>query len=235
MFAVILAGGKGSRLGSLTKSIPKPMVKIGGKPIIWHLLKILNSNGINDFIICLGYKGNVIKNYLKKQKYNWNIQCLETGQDTLTAKRIFLVKDYIKSQKFLMTYGDGLANINLKKLYNLHCKKKKIATVTAVPPIPRFGSLQIKKNNVIKFNEKIKDNKNLINGGFFILDKKIFKVINLNKNVMWEQEPMKILTKKKQLTAYFHKSFGTQWIQRDQKYLNELSMKKKFLGRYGKN
>ena len=116
MFAVILAGGKGSRLGSLTKSIPKPMVKIGGKPIIWHLLKILNSNGINDFIICLGYKGNVIKNYLKKQKYNWNIQCLDTGQDTLTAKRIFLVKDYIKSQKFLMTYGDGLANVNIKNL-----------------------------------------------------------------------------------------------------------------------
>ena len=228
MFAVILAGGKGSRLGSLTKSIPKPMVKIGGKPIIWHLLKILNSNGINDFIICLGYKGNVIKNYLKKQKYNWNIQCLETGQDTLTAKRIFLVKDYIKSQKFLMTYGDGLANINLKKLYNLHCKKKKIATVTAVSPIPRFGSLQINKNNVTKFNEKIKDNKNLINGGFFILDKKIFNVINLNKNVMWEQEPMKILTKKKQLTAYFHKSFWHPMdTERDQKYLNELSMKKK--------
>lgn len=228
MFAVILAGGKGSRLGSLTKSIPKPMVKIGGKPIIWHLLKILNSNGINDFIICLGYKGNVIKNYLKKQKYNWNIQCLDTGQDTLTAKRIFLVKDYIKSQKFLMTYGDGLANINLKKLYNLHCKKKKIATVTAVSPIPRFGSLQIKKNNVTKFNEKIKDNKNLINGGFFILDKKIFNVINLNKNVMWEKEPMKILTKKKQLTAYFHKSFWHPMdTERDQKYLNELSMKKK--------
>ncbi len=228
MFAVILAGGKGSRLGSLTKSIPKPMVKIGGKPIIWHLLKILNSNGINDFIICLGYKGNVIKNYLKKQKYNWNIQCLDTGQDTLTAKRIFLVKDYIKSDKFLMTYGDGLANIDLKKLYNLHCKKKKIATVTAVSPIPRFGSLQIKKNNVTKFNEKIKDNKNLINGGFFILDKKIFNVINLNKNVMWEQEPMKILTKKKQLTAYFHKSFWHPMdTERDQKYLNELSMKKK--------
>ena len=128
-----------------------------------------------------------------------------------------------------MDDGDGLANINLKKLYNLHCKKKKIATVTAVSPIPRFGSLQIKKNNVIKFNEKIKDNKNLINGGFFILDKKIFKVINLNKNVMWEQEPMKILTKKKQLIAYFHESFWHPMdTERDQKYLNELSMKKKF-------
>ena len=228
MYAVILAGGKGSRLGSLTKSIPKPMVKIGGKPIIWHLLKILNSNGINNFIICLGYKGNVIKNYLGKLNNRWNIKCLDTGLNTLTAKRIFLVKKHIKSQKFLMTYGDGLANINLKKLYKLHCKKKKIATVTAVSPIPRFGSLVIKKNNVTKFNEKPKDNKNLINGGFFILDKKIFDIINLNKNVMWEQEPMKILTKKKQLSAYFHSDFWHPMdTERDQKYLNELYLKKK--------
>ncbi len=228
MYAVILAGGKGSRLGSLTKSIPKPMVKIGGKPIIWHLLKILNSNGINNFIICLGYKGNVIKNYLGKLNNRWNIKCLDTGLNTLTAKRIFLVKKHIKSQKFLMTYGDGLANINLKKLYKLHCKKKKIATVTAVSPIPRFGSLVIKKNNVIKFNEKPKDNKNLINGGFFILDKKIFDIIDLNKNVMWEQEPMKILTKKKQLSAYFHSDFWHPMdTERDQKYLNELYLKKK--------
>ena len=228
MYAVILAGGKGSRLGSLTKSIPKPMVKIGGKPIIWHLLKILNSNGINNFIICLGYKGNVIKNYLSKLNNRWNIKCLDTGLNTLTAKRIFLVKKHIKSQKFLMTYGDGLANINLKKLYKLHCKKKKIATVTAVSPIPRFGSLVIKKNNVTKFNEKPKDNKNLINGGFFILDKKIFDIINLNKNVMWEQEPMKILTKKKQLSAYLHSDFWHPMdTERDQKYLNELYLKKK--------
>ena len=228
MYAVILAGGKGSRLGSLTKSIPKPMVKIGGKPIIWHLLKILNSNGINNFIICLGYKGNVIKNYLGKLNNRWNIKCLDTGLNTLTAKRIFLVKKHIKSQKFLMTYGDGLANINLKKLYKLHCKKKKIATVTAVSPIPRFGSLVIKKNNVTKFNEKPKDNKNLINGGFFILDKKIFDFFDLNKNVMWEQEPMKILTKKKQLSAYFHSDFWHPMdTERDQKYLNELYLKKK--------
>tara|TARA_B100000989_G_scaffold289968_1_gene262542 strand:- start:99 stop:800 length:702 start_codon:yes stop_codon:yes gene_type:complete len=228
MYAVILAGGKGSRLGSLTNSIPKPMVKIGGKPIIWHLLKILNSNGINNFIICLGYKGNIIKNYVGKLNTKWNIKCLDTGLNTLTAKRIFLTKEYINTQKFLMTYGDGLANINLKKLYNLHCKKKKIATVTAVSPIPRFGSLQIRKDNVTKFNEKVKDNKNLINGGFFILDKKIFDVINLNKNVMWEQEPMKILTKKKQLSAYFHNGFWHPMdTERDQKYLNKLYLRKK--------
>ena len=135
MYAVILAGGKGSRLGSLTKSIPKPMVKIGGKPIIWHLLKILNSNGINNFIICLGYKGNVIKNYLGKLNNRWNIKCLDTGLNTLTAKKIFfLVKKHIKSQKFLMTYGDGLANINLKKLYKLHCKKKKLPLLQLFHP-----------------------------------------------------------------------------------------------------
>ena len=223
MKVVILAGGFGTRLSEYTDSIPKPMVKIGGKPIIWHLLKILNSNGINNFIICLGYKGNVIKNYLGKLNNRWNIKCLDTGLNTLTAKRIFLVKKHIKSPKFLMTYGDGLANINLKKLYKLHCKKKKIATVTAVSPIPRFGSLVIKKNNVTKFNEKPKDNKNLINGGFFILDKKIFDIIDLNKNVMWEQEPMKILTKKKQLSAYFHSDFWHPMdTLRDKRFLEKV-------------
>ena len=126
MKAVILAGGKGSRLGSLTKSIPKPMVKIGGKPILWHILKILSSNGIKDFIICLGYKGYVIKKYLSNLKEKWKIDCVDTGVNTLTARRIFLIKNKINEDIFLMTYGDGLANINLNKLLKLHHQKKKL-------------------------------------------------------------------------------------------------------------
>ena len=224
MYAVILAGGKGSRLGSLTKYIPKPMIKIGGKPIIWHIIKILSLNGIKNFIICSGYKSSIIKNYVSTIKEN--IKCIYTGADTLTAKRIYLVRNKIKSQNFLMTYGDGLADIDISKLVNFHNKKKKIATVTAVNPIPRFGSIKINKGFVTKFNEKIIDPNNLINGGFFILNKKIFDFIDLSKNVMWEQDPMIALTKKKQLSAYYHKGF---WhcmdTERDYKYLNEIYKK----------
>ena len=224
MDAVILAGGRGSRLGSLTKSTPKPMIKIGGKPILWHILKILDAYGIKNFIICLGYKGDVIKKYLKTiKRKDWKINCVNTGKDTLTGRRIYLVKDKIKSENFLMTYGDGLANINIKKLIKTHYKKKKLVTVTAVNPIPRFGSLYIKNEIVTKFDEKIIEPNNLINGGFFIIKKKIFRSINLSKNVMWEQYPMIELTKKKQLSAYYHKSFWHPMdTERDFKFLNKL-------------
>ena len=126
MIGVILAGGKGSRLGSLTKVTPKPMIKVGGKPILWHILKILSSQGIKEFIICLGYKGNIIKNYISKEKFDFNVKCVSTGENTLTARRIFLIKNEIKSERFLMTYGDGVSNINISKLLKLHKKKKKL-------------------------------------------------------------------------------------------------------------
>ena len=226
MKAVILAGGKGTRFGSITKSIPKPMIKIGTKPIIWHILKLLSLRGINDFIICTGYKENIIRNYLSNIKENWKIKCIYTGLNTQTAKRIGLISKYIKEEIFLMTYGDGLSNINLRKLIKTHEKQKKLVTVTAVSPIPRFGALSIKKNIVRKFNEKPKDIKNLINGGFFIIEKKIFKYLNLKKNVMWEQEPMIKLTKDKQLAAYIHRGFWHPMdTERDQKYLNILQKK----------
>lgn len=226
MKAVILAGGKGSRLGSLTKSIPKPMVKIGGKPILWHILKILSSNGIKDFIICLGYKGYVIKKYLSNLKEKWKIDCVDTGVNTLTARRIFLIKNKINEDIFLMTYGDGLANINLKKLLRLHNKKKTIATVTAVAPIPRFGSIKIKNDIVTSFSEKTEQTENLINGGFFLLNRSVFDFMDLSKNVMWEQEPMSKLTKRKQLAAYHHKDFWCPMdTERDQKFLNKLYYK----------
>ena len=127
MIAVILAGGKGTRFGSITKSIPKPMIKIGNKPIIWHILKSLSLRGINNFLICTGYKEKIIRDYLSKLNENWSVKCVYTGLNTKTAKRIGLVSKYIKEDKFLMTYGDGLSNINLNKLLQTHNQKKKIS------------------------------------------------------------------------------------------------------------
>ena len=215
MIAVILAGGKGTRFGSLTKSIPKPMIRIGKKPIIWHILKLLSLRGINKFIVCTGYKEKIIRDYLYNLKEKWQIKCIYTGINTNTAKRIGLIKKYITDDKFLMTYGDGLSDINLNKLLRLHKFKKKLATVTAVSPIPRFGSINIYNQLVKKFNEKPKDTKNLINGGFFILDKKIYQYLDLKKNVMWEQEPMIKLTKKNNWRRIYIKDFGIQWIRKE--------------------
>ena len=227
MQAIILAGGKGTRLGNITKKIPKPMVKIGRKPIIWHIINILSSQGIKDFIICTGYKEKIIKKYFLNLKEKWNVKCINTGLNTLTAKRIGMISKYIKGDDFLMTYGDGVSNINLKELIKTHQKKNKLATVTAVSQVPRFGALNIRNNLVTKFAEKPLSNKNLINGGFFILKKEIFNFLNLKKNVMWEQEPMLNLTKKKQLAAYIHKGFWHPMdTERDQKFLNEIHKKK---------
>ena len=226
MQAVILAGGKGTRFGNVTKSIPKPMVKVGNKPIIWHILKLLSNRGIREFIICTGYKEGIIRKYLSNIKENWNIKCIYTGLNTKTAKRIGLISKYIKHDIFLMTYGDGLSNVNLRKLKITHKKNKKLATVTAVSPIPRWGALNIKNNLVTKFHEKPKDNKNLINGGFFILEKRIFNYLDLKKNVMWEQEPMIKLAKNKMLAAYIHNGFWYAMdTERDQKYLSNLLTK----------
>tara|TARA_B100001063_G_C16735298_1_gene541651 strand:- start:970 stop:1674 length:705 start_codon:yes stop_codon:yes gene_type:complete len=227
MQAVILAGGKGTRFGDITKKIPKPMIKIGNKPIIWHIIKHLSSKGIKQFIVCTGYKETVIRKYLSTLKENWDIKCVYTGLNTLTGKRVGKISKYIKGEFFLMTYGDGVSDINLKKLIQTHKKKNKLATVTAVSPAPRFGSLKISKNIVTKFSEKPVEKKNLINGGFFILDKKIFNFLNLKLNVMWEQEPLINLTKKKQLAAYIHKGFWYAMdTERDQKYLNDIKKRK---------
>jgi len=229
MQAVILAGGKGTRLGEYTKLIPKPMVKIGNKPILWHLFKILSCNGINDFVICGGFKGEIIKNYIKTIKEKkWNIKYISTGVNTKTAKRIGMIEKEIKTNYFLMTYGDGLANLNLKKLLKFHIKQKKLATVTVVPQPPRFGSLKIKKGIVKKFDEKKINFNQLINGGFFILNREIFKKLDLKKNVMWEQEPMKKLVDLNELAAYTHKGFWQPMdTARDKEYLNKVYKNKK--------
>ncbi len=233
MQAVILAGGKGTRFGETTKKIPKPMIKIGNRPIIWHIIKYLSSQGVKQFIICTGYKEKIIRNYFSSLKESWDIKCVFTGLNTLTGKRIGMISKHIKGDHFLMTYGDGVSNVNLKRLIKTHIKKKKLATVTAVSPVPRFGALKISDNLVKKFAEKPTDNKNLINGGFFLLKKEIFNFLDLKTNYMWEQQPMIKLTKKKQLAAYIHRGFWCPMdTERDQKYLKDIQKKKLFCFNY---
>jgi glucose-1-phosphate cytidylyltransferase len=204
---VILAGGLGSRLSELTKKIPKPMVKIGNEPIIYHIIKLYEKYGFNDFIIAGGYKYKIIKNYFKKlKKKNIKIKIIDTGLNTLTASRILKLKKYLNKKTFMITYGDGICNVNLKKLLRYHKKNKKILTLTAVHPPARFGELTIKKNLVKEFNEKPQLQKGWISGGFFVADPSIFKFLS-KKNQMLEREPITKLVKTKNLIAYKHNSF----------------------------
>lgn len=228
MKAVILAGGRGTRLNEETKDIPKPMVKIGGKPILWHIMKIYSNYGIKEFIICCGYKKKIIENYFKKynspkNKENWKVTLVDTGKDSMTGGRLKRVKRLISNEKFFFfTYGDGLSDINIKQLINFHLKNKKLATVTAVRPPGRYGVLNIKKSMVKKFSEKAKGGDGYINGGFFILSPKVLSLINSDKTT-WEQEPMLKLAKKKQLMAYKHDGFWQSMdTYRDKLQLEEL-------------
>ena len=228
MKVVILAGGRGTRLNEETKNIPKPMVKIGGKPILWHIMKIYSSYGINEFIICCGYKKEIIENYFKrynspKNKENWKVTLIDTGKESMTGGRLKRVKRLISNEKFFFfTYGDGISDINIKQLINFHLKNKKLATVTAVRPPGRYGVLNIKKSMVKKFSEKAKGGDGYINGGFFILSPKVLSLINSDKTT-WEQEPMLKLAKKKQLMAYKHDGFWQSMdTYRDKLQLEEL-------------
>ena len=223
---VILAGGFGTRISEKTKVIPKPMIKIGKDPIISHIINKYVRAGVDSFIIATGYKQNVINDYFKikskdfrkidKNSYLFNlkikdkkieIKTIYTGQKTLTGTRVLKLKKYINSKIFFLTYGDGLSNVNLKKLLNFHHKNKKIATVTSVRPPIRFGELKIKKNSVISFKEKPQLNDGWINGGFFVFEKSFFKIINKKKNVMLERQPLESLTRRKELSAFKHNGF----------------------------
>lgn len=211
MQVVILAGGLGTRLSEETKIIPKALVKIGSKPIIVHLINYYQYYGYNNFIICLGYKGNLINNFFKMEKNknyfkNLNIKLVNTGQKSFTGERIKRVKRYIKND-FFLTYCDGLSDINLKYTLKVFQKSKKIGLVSAVNPRSRFGVLNLShNNNVLSFNEKSKNRTTWINAGFFIFSKEIFKFIK-GKNTIFEREPLFNLAKKKQLIAYKHKGF----------------------------
>lgn len=228
MKCVILAGGKGSRLSEYTKKIPKPMVKIGNKPIIVHIIEYYKFYGVKEFIIASGYKHKILREFFKKNK---NIKVINTGLNTLTGKRIKLLQRYFKkNENFYLTYGDGLSNVDLKKLLKFHLSHKKISTLTAVHPPARFGELKIKNNNnIISFEEKPQLGDGWINGGFFIFNSKFFKILN-NKNIMLERQPMQKLLKKNELMAYKHKKF---WYcmdnLRDKNVLEQLIKNKKAL------
>ena len=228
MKIIILAGGKGTRISEYTKTIPKPMIKIGGKPIIEHIMSHYNRHGFKDFYIALGYKGEVIKNYFKKRKLKWNINFIYTGKNTMTGGRLKRLKKYIKGEKFMMTYGDGVSNINIKKLLNFHNKGKKFATLTAVRPPARFGAIKIKNKFVTYFKEKSKLDEGWINGGFFVFEPTIFNIIK-GDNTYLEREPLNILSKKKQLIAYKHEGFWECMdTKRDRDRLNKIINKIKF-------
>jgi glucose-1-phosphate cytidylyltransferase len=206
MQVVILAGGKGTRLSEYTKSIPKPMVKIGKYTILEHIINYYRQFGMDNFIIAAGYKSKIIKDFFKKKKLNYKVKVIDTGLNTLTGLRIKKIEKYITGKQFLLTYGDGLSNININKLIKFHNKSKKLMTLCAVHPPARFGELNIRKAIVTQFDEKPQLQRGWINGGFFVVQKNFFKFLN-NKNVMLEREPINKIVKKKQLSAYLHKGF----------------------------
>jgi glucose-1-phosphate cytidylyltransferase len=206
MKVVILAGGYGTRLSEYTKTIPKPMVQIKGKPLIYYVMKNYAKYGFKDFYIALGYKGKIIKDYFKKNTFGWNINLINTGLKTMTGGRLKRLKKYLSNETFLMTYGDGVSNVNIKKLIKFHKKKKRIFTLTAVRPPARFGAIKIKSDVVTYFKEKSKLDEGWINGGYFVINPKFIKLIK-NDQTFLEKEPMEKACLKKQLVAYQHKGF----------------------------
>ena len=206
MKLIILAGGFGTRLSEVTKTIPKPMVKIGGKPILIHIMEHYFKYGIRDFYIALGYKGHIIKKYFKKKiNPNWNINLIETGKKTMTGGRLKRLKNLIGNKTFLMTYGDGVSNVNIKRLINFHKKTGKLVTLTAVRPPARFGALKIIGNKVKYFKEKSKLDEGWINGGFFVMEPKFIKLVNGDHSFL-EKEPLEKACSMNQLSK-MHSNF----------------------------
>ncbi len=199
---VILAGGKGTRITEYSKTIPKPMIRIGTKPIIKHIIDYYRNYGVKKTIIASGYKGKVLKNFFEKDK---DILVINTGLNTLTGGRLLKLKN-ILPDNFFLTYGDGLSDVNILKLYKLHILKKKISTVTAVHPIARFGEIKIKGNIVTSFNEKPRVKNDWINGGFFVFNKKIFKYLKNDFSIL-EQDTLRNITKENQLAVFKHEGF----------------------------
>ncbi len=250
MKAIILAGGLGSRLGNLTESIPKPMVKIDNKPIIYHIMSSFSKYGINDFIIALGYKSEVIKDYFLNFKErnsnfninlnsgnikyfndipnNWNISLVDTGINTMTGGRVKKLQEYINEENFLLTYGDGLCNVDIKKLIDFHKAHGKAATVTAVRPNARFGELLIEGDTVKSFKEKPQTDKGRINGGYFVFNKIFFDYINNDDNTVLEASPLEKVTEEDELRAFKHDGFWQCMdTPRDKDLLEQLSKSSK--------
>ena len=245
MKAVILAGGYGTRISEETDNIPKPMIQIGHKPILWHIMKIYSSHGINDFIICCGYKGYVIKEYfanyflhmsdvtfdMKENKMEvhceraepWTVTLVDTGENTMTGGRIKRVERYLEDEDaFCLTYGDGVSDVDITRLIEFHRKQKTYATVTAIQPAGRFGSIDIEGNRVKNFSEKPKGDGRWISGGFFVCEPEVFDCID-NDQTIWECDPMEKLVQKKQVSVWKHEGFWSAMdTLRDKSHLEEL-------------
>ena len=228
MKAVILAGGYGTRLSEETDIKPKPMVEIGDKPILWHIMKIYSAYGVNDFIICCGYKGYIIKEYFSNYYLHssditfdmsqnkmelhhcnsepWRVTLIDTGLNSGTGGRLKKIKPYLEDEDFCFTYGDGVSSINIQKLIDFHKKSKTVATVTAVLPPSRYGVLAFDENKIIGFDEKPEGDGGWINGGFFVLSPKVIDYI-ADDTTHWEHAPMKRLVAEGQLSAYYHHGF----------------------------
>lgn len=206
MKVVILAGGKGTRLAEFTNKIPKPMVKVKKKPIIFHIMKLYAKYGYKDFIVAAGYKQSFIKEYFKKRKFDWNVKVVDTGLNSMTGGRIKRLQKYLKKDKFFLTYGDGVSNVNIKKLLKFHNAAKGLATLTAVRPPARFGVIKINGKRVSVFREKSSLDVGWINGGFFIFEPEIFKFIKSDKTIL-EKEPLTRLGSLKKLNAFKHQGF----------------------------
>ena len=229
MKVVILAGGFGTRLSEYTGTIPKPMVPIGDRPIIAHILDIYRKYGHKEFYIALGYKGQIIRKYFsnrKNLKKDVHINLIDTGFNTLTGGRLLRLKKYLSNETFLLTYGDGVSNVNLNRLVKFHKKNKKMVTVTAVRPPARFGALEIKKNKVVKFTEKNQSGENWINGGFFVIEPKFFKFLKNDKTIL-ERKPLEQVSKLGELVAFKHPGFWQCMDHKSDKDILDNMIKKK--------
>ena len=244
MKAVILAGGLGTRLSEETGSRPKPMIEIGGKPILWHIMKTYSIYGIHDFIICLGYKGYLIKEYFANYFLHmsdvtfdmlnnkmdvhqnnvepWKVTLVDTGENTMTGGRLKRVHDYIGDEDFCFTYGDGVSNVNIRKLIDFHRTQGTLATLTTTQPPGRFGALDIQHHKITSFKEKPQGDGSWINGGFFVLSPKVIDYI-VDDFTVWEREPLERLAQEGQLSAFKHDGFWQPMdTLRDKMHLEEL-------------
>lgn len=244
MKTVILAGGFGTRISEETHQKPKPMIEIGGMPILWHIMKIYSTYDINEFVICCGYKGHMIKEYFANYVWHasdftidvksnnikihhklsepWKITLVDTGLDTMTGGRLKKVKKYLDNETFCLTYGDDLKNVDISKLISFHHRKKTLATVTAVQPPGRFGILNFKNDKVYEIKEKPPGDGSWINGGYYVLEPEVLEYIK-DDHTVWEHEPLEKLVRKEQLSVYKHMGqYSPLDTMQDKKHLEEL-------------
>ena len=223
MKAVILAGGYGTRISEESHLKPKPMIEIGGKPILWHIMKIYSIHNINEFVICCGYKGDIIKEYFSRSDFTpWNVELIDTGLDTMTGGRLKRIQNHL-DDTFCLTYGDGVSDVNIDNLISFHRREKSLATLTAVHPPERFGVLELSGTNVIEFHEKHRGEHSWINGGFFVFEPEIFDYLLDGDSTILERNPLETLAKEQKLTAFKHNGFWHPMdTLRDKKHLENL-------------